>query len=149
MVYILSDACLCDVRVSAVKTSHSPVVSKIDNRLEQYTTAVQVSPTHNLTDSVSPLPTEQHIARVMIELNWCIQIFGPDTECKHCESQLAECCALITSQDYHESTLEHNWYHSQTESHSTHLQRDNNVNHISSHLIYVKYTHTNIKIDIL
>ncbi|XP_060759164.1 caldesmon 1a isoform X3 [Neoarius graeffei] len=26
---------------SAVKTSHSPVVSKIDNRLEQYTTAVQ------------------------------------------------------------------------------------------------------------
>lgn len=28
---------------STVKTSHSPVVSKIDNRLEQYTSAAQVS----------------------------------------------------------------------------------------------------------
>lgn len=37
---------------SAVKTSHSPVVSKIDNRLEQYTTAVQTN-----KDVRSPRPT--------------------------------------------------------------------------------------------
>lgn len=41
-IYCLVCVCVC-VRVSSVKASHSPVVSKIDNRLEQYTTAVQVS----------------------------------------------------------------------------------------------------------
>lgn len=45
---------------STVKTSHSPVVSKIDNRLEQYTSAAQVDDAHigePCFQSVLPLTT--------------------------------------------------------------------------------------------
>lgn len=38
--------CMCNYLLSpssSVKAAHSPVVSKIDNRLEQYTSAAQVS----------------------------------------------------------------------------------------------------------
>ena len=37
---------------SSVKLPHSPVVSKIDNRLEQYTSAAQVRPRAGVSSSI-------------------------------------------------------------------------------------------------
>uniref|UniRef100_A0A3Q2QI48 Caldesmon 1b n=1 Tax=Fundulus heteroclitus TaxID=8078 RepID=A0A3Q2QI48_FUNHE len=60
---IVTCACLC----SSVKASHSPVVSKIDNRLEQYTSAIKESRSPRSTVLDLPMVTDVRNIKSMWE----------------------------------------------------------------------------------